>query len=67
MVVSKLSFLSDLLSAMSDLVLMSFWCRIDFFFSSSGMLVVLGVSEPFKGVWGVTEESDVESLFELAK
>ena len=33
----------------------------------SGMLFVLGVSEPFKGVWGVMEESDVESLFELAK
>ena len=32
-----------------------------------GMLFVLGVSEPFKGVRGVTEESDVESLFELAK
>ena len=29
----------------------------------SGMLFVLGVSEPFKGVLGVTEESDVESLF----
>ena len=32
-----------------------------------GMLFVLGVSEPFKSVRGVTEESDVESLFELAK
>ena len=31
------------------------------------MLFVLGFLEPFKGVWGVTEESDVESLFELAK
>ena len=31
------------------------------------MLFVLGVSEPFKGVWGATKESDVESLFELLK
>ena len=35
LVLLKLSFSSDLLSAMSDLVLMSFWRRIDFFFSSS--------------------------------
>ena len=33
----------------------------------SGMLFVLGVSEPFKGVSRVSEESDVGSLFELAK
>ena len=33
----------------------------------SGMLFVLGVSEPFKSFWGAMEESDVESLFELAK
>ena len=31
------------------------------------MLFVLGVSEPFKGVWGATKKSDVESLFELLK
>ena len=33
----------------------------------SGMLFVLGVSESFKGVWGVTEESGVDSLLGLAK
>ena len=34
---------------------------------TSEMLFVLGVSESFKGVWGVMEESGVESLFGLAK
>ena len=29
----------------------------------SGMLFVLGFSESFKRVWGVTGESSVESLF----
>ena len=33
----------------------------------SGMLFVFGVSGSFKGVWGVTEESDDESLFEITK
>ena len=32
-----------------------------------GMLFLFGVSESFKGVWGVTEVSDVESLFKLTK
>ena len=30
----------------------------------SGMLFALVVSEPFKSVWGVMEESDVDSLSE---
>ena len=33
----------------------------------SGMLFVLGVSESFKDVWGVTEESGIDSLLGLAK
>ena len=34
---------------------------------NSIMLLALGVSASFKGAWGVMEESDVESLFGLAK
>ena len=34
---------------------------------NSIMLLALGVSASFKGAWRVMEESDVESLFGLAK
>ena len=62
-VIVSMFFSEELVSAFSRV----YFVEVKRPIAKSGMLFVLGVSEPFKSVRGVTEEIDAESLFELVK